>query len=62
MKNSIKESLRLLPYRTDWITPPLTNTENTEEDLVEAGLGHPYSEVSMGKCTGKEDKVGGVSL
>jgi hypothetical protein len=49
MKKTIKESLRLLPYRTDWIMPPLTNTENTEEDQVEVGFGHPYVEVPTGK-------------
>lgn len=63
MKKAIKESLRLLPYRTDWILPPLTNTVNTEEDQVEAGFGHRYLEVPVGSVLGKKANPGwGVSL
>lgn len=56
MKKVFEESLRLLPYRTDWMVPPLANTGSPEEGQEEIGSGHPCFEVLMGKCTGKETK------
>lgn len=54
IKKAFKETLRLLPYRTDWMVPPFTNTRNTEEEV---GFGRPCLEVLMGKCTGKEARA-----